>query len=150
MTQPLDTYCLTCRYALDRWRTTDAEGGNERIAWLHTHAWDGPEHEPVPVPLIELTKANLTCDFCSGRPVTTSFRFDHLVIKIPGLSYTSDYGIWWASCAHCEPFVMAKNIDGLVLRVSVAFGMPGAGPRYLYSRLLPTLREQRAVNYEQG
>lgn len=146
MTQPLDTYCLTCRYALNRYRYVSADG-TEEIVWQHSQRWSGPGHDPVPVPLIELTRANLTCDFCSGRPVTTSFRFDHLVIKVPEIGATQDFGIWWASCSKCEPFVLAGNVDGLVLRVSVALDTPGGAARYLYRRLLPTLREQRSVNY---
>jgi hypothetical protein len=55
-----DDYCKVCRRALMKF----SQGGV--VTWTHQMQFDGPDHEPVPVPLSEIPDPEMFCDFCSA------------------------------------------------------------------------------------
>ena len=137
MNEPM--YCNVCRMAVNRLTT------GTTVGYVHVH--QGPEamgHDPVPVPLSTLENPIMKCDFCSSlEPVwaytaadqvtdarevvsrtysALDFRDRHEGARVrsvktaPGL--TNIWGETWAACEECAAFIEARNVLGLVGRVT--------------------------------
>lgn len=139
--EPMPHHCLTCRYALDRW-TVDGE-----VSWTHTGAYQGPEHEPVPVPREELLRVELVCDLCLYPNPRWSLLFAGSSVKVIGeaASITQRLSSRWAACTQCAINVEAKDLAGLVRRALRQFENTPIDPRLAaehlreaYAAILPT------------
>lgn len=114
---PLDHYCMVCRCALIRVR----QDGQYR--WEHSAAtvdrWSDPAHDPVPVPLAELTDTNMVCDFCSAVPVLWQYTFADVTAVFAndeGHRFTERLGAVWQACQGCADRVEGNDLEGLVTR----------------------------------
>lgn len=110
MTQPLDRYCGTCRYALEHIR----EHGTSR--YEHTAAWrrDNPNdpHVPWPVPALELLALNMFCDICSiDQPV---WMYTFVPLKIRSTRGVEQLGAEWALCGQCAAVAERRSVAGLL------------------------------------
>lgn len=136
----MNVYCRTCRRALN---TRTGPGG---ISYYHAAELRGEsrDHEPDPVPLTQLPDPEMVCDFCSAPdPVTifvcsdqiTEFRVvtgrtvglddyhkRHGAARVrrtdtaPGLA--NSWGQRWAACQACATRVEARDLYGVIGRVT--------------------------------
>jgi hypothetical protein len=113
-------YCNTCRYALDR-LTIDGE-----VSYEHTiagmEAWTGAEHDPVPVPLLELITKRMLCDVCSDPDPVWSYRFVNVKMAYEtddDTTFTENFGQWWAICKKCAIVIERRDVTTLVRRALI-------------------------------
>lgn len=139
--QPLDHYCMTCRHGLNRWMVDGV------VFYAHTGAYQGPEHEPAPVPRDELLQVHMVCDFCNQPDPRWSLLFANSTVEVAAedVSVTSRMGQHWAACAQCAVNVEAKDLTGLVRRALRQFKNTPIDPqlaaghlREAYGAILPT------------
>ncbi|MFG1926841.1 hypothetical protein [Cryptosporangium sp. NPDC048952] len=89
--------CRICRTPLNTYQDTD---GIEPASYRHPHrstAWD---HQPDPVPMIELDDVTISCDFCSDRYPLVVVGTERITSAIPG-GDIHNFGTTWAACAAC-------------------------------------------------
>lgn len=141
MTEPI--YCATCKTALNRF--LDREGGSA-LSYFHS-LQNGPvDHEPVPVPLSQLDNPIMRCDFDSAPDpvwlytaaeqvteasvVTRSkvglrdYQQRHTAARVRSVetahALTSNLGEGWTACEACAELIEARDLLGLVRRVTEA------------------------------
>lgn len=134
--RPLDYYCGTCRYALER--ETWNDGTPERFTHPAAVIQYIEPHDPNPVPMVELIELNMVCDFCSAPNPSWMLRFAAavaLAVALPGHVRTDDFGDWWAACGNCRLDVKAGRFEALAARyearhpdTSARQALAGIGP----------------------
>jgi hypothetical protein len=136
------TYCRTCRQALNVF----FHKGTGVVEYLHTVELRGgtADHPAAPAPLTEIDQPVMECDFCSRpeavwayvcaeqdtqRRVVTSrvvdardYRDRHHAARARHVQTaeapTHAWGQRWTSCAGCAELIEARDLYGLISRVT--------------------------------
>lgn len=135
-TRPVDHYCLVCRYATERQLSA---GETTFVHVAVQREWDGPAHEPVPVPMSELTTRNEACDFCSTLYPVIAYRFPNVKIttRMPNAARTDDLGEWWLACQRCSVPIDQRDLAALLRRVVDILAGKGMSPGILRATMRP-------------
>lgn len=116
--------CRICRAPLDTYQATS---GGAALTFVHPARPGGFDHDPQPVPVIELDTVRTSCDFCGDRyPLLV---FDTSRIRATTVTGDiHDYGASWAACAACAADLDAHRPDQLARRALGQLGLPFNGP----------------------
>lgn len=105
----MDMYCGRCRRALMARR----KAGAVTYAHMRGDGLDG--HEPEPVPVTQIERPDMNCDFCSQPRPANMFRLTNLQIG------NMSTGQWWMACDGCAAFVQRRDLAGLIRRVVATY-----------------------------
>jgi hypothetical protein len=149
-TRPLEHYCMVCRYAVNRHREAGVPDRFEHTASYEN--WDGPDHQPLPVPLAELTDVHMVCDICSHPNPIYAYRFTPvttgLIRTAPDTFTRFDMGEWWVICKPCSVPIERRDIAGMVEQARRPFRARGEPTTGIGGRLGPIYRQLLAKPYE--
>ncbi|MEV0734352.1 hypothetical protein [Polymorphospora sp. NPDC050346] len=93
--------CAACRRPLQR------HTSNGHTEYVHSAAFD-ESHRAQPVPLADLDKVEMVCDFCGAAGPKWSYDFGPIQIVVTGdeATYAHNIGGRWAACSPC-----ANDVD---------------------------------------
>lgn len=131
--------CAVCKRVLNS-RLVIATG---EMIWEHpTGPDDSYDHEPAPAPSADLAGVHLVCDFCSQpNPMWSWSARRPLQVNAGGTLH--DYSSTpWAACHTCSELIKARDLDGLVSRVSKTSPLMREVTRHERRRLKEKLRER--------
>lgn len=159
-------YCRGCKRALNTFR--DAATGT--VTYLHAVELRGgsTDHRPDPAPLTQIDAPLMECDFCSApeaawayicadqvtsRRVVTSravdageYRDRHHAARTRSVRTTDtpaqSWGSRWTACSKCSELIEARDLYGLISRVTDA--MPA---KYTRGRRLVSVRAHLHATY---
>ncbi|MEV1109137.1 hypothetical protein AB0I95_10835 [Micromonospora sp. NPDC049751] len=139
--------CRVCRRILNTYSDTTG-----RIRHLHPDAPDPYDHDPDPVPSVELAQVARCCDFCSDRyPI---FRLDSGPVQAVALGEdhesVHDFGTAWSACITCTLLAQAGNNDALTRRAVTQMRWPdptiaAEAVRAIHAGVVQTLRPGRTL-----
>lgn len=108
--KPTITVCAVCDIVLNE------VSFNGEQTFLHARAWQKYDHEPVVKEIPRGEHQGSLCDFC-GLDNGNVWVFEGNQVQAETGNGIHDYGRSWGSCAECAPFVVDKDIDGLLDRI---------------------------------
>lgn len=137
--------CAVCRVPIQI--LTEYDG---TITFLHGQSYRHHDHEPVPL-IVENTQDYASdCDFCSTRTeLHWTFDGNHVTFTSPmgltadgrPLQQENDLGNRWSACAACGPMVNAKDVEGLLRRVTTVSSMFKRTPKFAQLELIQQWRQ---------
>jgi hypothetical protein len=140
--------CQVCGLKLNAFTVSVRDDPRQQVGdilWLHGTALGEHDHEPVPVPTVDLGYVRKVCDFCSSPAPQWVFLADSLVMddiletaKGDTLSARSESD--WAACGICKELIDREHYTKLATRAVDMLMREGKIHR---SRRTPSLRAIR-------